>query len=248
MTDRRELVIQGCIINHTNRTPAVTLSGISGSEPLVRCKFTDNVVTGGNVFCTDVNQLTVQNNTIRVTNLGSIQRIPIEVHRGGDSLVITDNLLVNDDTSTRAVISLDAVNQRQVTRALIANNLCFARAGIGIQCLSSNDVAIEGNMIVAVGSCNDGIFLRSESSSMDGLSVRDNDVTVRDTGKWNFGIRLAATTPITWVTSRSPVILSVVRAKGLYLKVRAFDNAGMRPQPNCGRCLVAVRRHRKPAP
>jgi hypothetical protein len=190
-----DLLIHGCTINHTNRTPAVTLSGISGPEPLIRCTFTNNVVTGGHIFCTDVNGLTIQNNIIRVTNLGSVQRIPIEVQRGGDSIIISDNLLVNDDAATRAVISLDAVNQRQVTRALVANNMCFARAGVGIQCLSSDDVAIQNNMIVATGSCNVGIFARSESSSMDGISVRDNDVTVKDAGRWNSGIRIAATAP-----------------------------------------------------
>jgi hypothetical protein len=30
---------------------------------------------------------------------------------------------------------------------------------------------------------------------MDGISVRENDVTVRDTGKWNSGIHIAATAP-----------------------------------------------------
>lgn len=190
-----DLLIHGCIINHTNRTPAIALSGTSGLEPLVQCKVTDNIITGGHIFCTDVSHLTIQNNTIHVTDLASVQRIPIEVQRGGDSLIISGNLLVNDDSSTRAVISLDAVSQRQVTRALVANNLCFARAGNGILCLSSDDVAIEGNMIVATGACNNAILVRSESSGVDHLSVRDNDVTVRDPGTWNFGIRIAATGP-----------------------------------------------------
>lgn len=190
-----DLVIQGCIINHTNRANAVNLSGNSGPHPLLRCKFSDNIVLGGSIFCTDVNQLTIQNNIIVVTNLGAGQRIPVHVQRGGDSLVITGNLLVNDDTATRAVIRLFETNQRQVTRALVTNNLCFARSGNGISCISSDDVAIQGNMIVATDSCIDGIFLRSEQSSMDNISIRDNDVTVKGTGKWKFGIRLAATSP-----------------------------------------------------
>jgi putative cofactor-binding repeat protein len=186
------LVIQGCTINHTNRTPAVTLSGISGPEPLVRCKFSDNIVLGGNIFCTDVNQLTIQNNTVVVNDLGGVQRIPIEVQRGGDSVIITGNLLVNDDSTTRAVISLSEVNKRQVTRALVANNMCFARSGVGIQCLSSDDIAIQNNMIVATGACNHGILVRSEASAVDNISVRDNDITVQDSGKWETGILIAA--------------------------------------------------------
>ena len=187
-----DLVIQGCIINHTNQTPAVTLSGISGPDPLVRCKFSDNIVRGGNIFCTDVNQLTIQNNTVLVNNLGTVQRIPIAIQRGGDSVIITGNLLVNDDISTHAVISLEEVNKRQVTRALVTDNLCFARAGIGIQCLSADDVAIEDNMIVATDSCNNGILVRSEASSVDNISVRDNDITVQGKGRWENGIHIAA--------------------------------------------------------
>ena len=229
-----ELVIQGCIINHTNRTQAVTLSGISGPNPVVRCKFSDNILLGGPIFCTDVNQLTIQNNIILVTNLGQGQRIPIQVQRGGDSVLITGNLLVNDDAAIRAVISLSEVNHRQVTRALVTNNLCFARVGNGIQCLSSDDVAIQGNMIVATDSCNQGIFLRSEESSMDNISVRDNDVTVKGIGKWRFGIRLAATSPhhIDHVSLNGNSIRGA--ADGV-----AFDGPGFRQTPVCALNRIA---------
>lgn len=223
-----ELVIQGCTINHTNRTPAVTLSGISGPEPLVRCKFSDNIVLGGNIFCTDVNQLTIQNNTVMVNDLGSVQRIPIEVQRGGDSVIITGNLLVNDDSSTRAVISLSEVNKRQVTRALVANNICFARSGVGIQCLSSDDVAIEDNMIVATAAAGNGIFMRSQSSPMDNISVRDNDISVRDGGSWSFGIHIAATAPHS--ISHLSVTGNTIRKaeKGI-----VFEGPGFRQMPVC---------------
>ncbi len=190
-----DLIIQGCLINHTNRTVAVTMSGNSGGDPLVRCKFTDNILLGGPIFCTDVNQLTIQNNVVVVGEVGPGQRIPVQVQRGGDSVIVSGNLLVNDHAATEAVISLSEVNQRQVTRALVANNLCFARSGNGIQCLSSDDVAIQGNMIVATDSCAQGIFLRSEGSPMDNISVRDNDVTVKGEGNWKFGVRIAASAP-----------------------------------------------------
>jgi hypothetical protein len=84
----------------TNRTVAVTLTGISGRNPLVRCKFADNMLLGGPIFCTDVNQLTIQKNIVLVTNLGAQQRIPVQVQRGGDSVVISGNWLVNDDAAT----------------------------------------------------------------------------------------------------------------------------------------------------
>jgi hypothetical protein len=187
-----DLVIQGCIINHTNQASAVTLSGISGSDPLLRCKFTDNILLGGQIFCTDVDQLTIQNNIVLVPDRGT-NRIPVQIQRGGDSVIITGNLLVNDDPITEAVISLSEVNQRQVTRALVANNLCFARSGRGIQCLSSDDVAIQGNMIVATGTCTQGIQVRSETSNVDNISVRDNDVMAEGAGTWNTGIGILTT-------------------------------------------------------
>jgi hypothetical protein len=47
------------------------------------------------------NQLTIQNNTILVTHLGTVQRIPVQVQRGGDAVIISGNVLVNDDASPR---------------------------------------------------------------------------------------------------------------------------------------------------
>ena len=190
-----DLLIQGCIINHTNASVAVSLSGIGGVGPLLRCKFTDNIVLGGPVFCTDVDQLTVQNNVVVVPDVGNKNRVPLQVQRGGESLLISGNLLVNECAATEAVLSLSEVNQRQVSRALVAGNLCITRAGRGIQCLSGDDVAIQGNMVVATGACTAGVFVRCESSGVDGMSVRDNDVTVKGDGGWQTGIRFAASAP-----------------------------------------------------
>ena len=230
-----DLIIEGCIINHTNQANAVSLSGISGPDPLFRCKFTDNIVLGGPIFCIDVGQLTIQNNIVLVTNLETVERIPIQIQRGGDSVVISGNVLVNDDPITSAVISLSEVNQRQVSRALVTNNLCFARFGSGIQCLSSDDVAIHGNMIVATDSCTQGIFVRSESSDMDNISVRDNDVTVRDIGKWTSGIRIA---------TRSPHQIRHVSVVGNAIRGAAngvvFENTGFEQTPVCALNRVAA--------
>ncbi len=189
-----DIVIQGCIINHTNRTPAVGFQGIRGPEPLLRCKFTDNIVVGGEVFCTDVDQLTIQNNIIRVPDTGTGTRVPVQVQRGGDSVIISGNLLVND-TAGDAVIAVREVNHRQVTRALITNNLCFARSGNGIVCQSGDDIAIQGNMVVATGPCKQGIKVDSEGSDVDNVSVRDNDIMAKGTGTWEIGILVNSKVP-----------------------------------------------------
>jgi hypothetical protein len=186
------LVIQGCVINHTNAAKAVALSGVSGPDPLVDCKLVNNLIVGGPVFCTDVNRLTIQNNVVLVPHLGEAQRIPVQIQRGGDSVLVTGNLLVNDDTITEAVISLSESNRRQVTRALVSDNLCVARVGNGIQCLSGDDIAIHGNMIIATDRCAQGVFVRAESSAMDRIAVRDNSVTVNEAGAWRTGVRIAS--------------------------------------------------------
>lgn len=190
-----DIIIDSNVMNHGTRATAVSISGIRGPDPTRRVKFTNNVLIGGEIFCTDVAQLSIQNNLVLTTDLETTGRTPLMVQRGGDSLVISGNLLVNDSTTTGRVIALTEVNQRQVTRALVANNLCFARSGNGIECLSSDDVVVQGNMVVATGECGNGIFLRSQSSPMDNISVRDNDLTVQGTGTWKFGIRIAATSP-----------------------------------------------------
>jgi hypothetical protein len=188
-----DIIIDANFMKHGLPATAVAISGIGGPEPTRRVKFSNNVLIGGEIFCTDVDQLTIQNNTVLVTDLGIKNRIPVQIQRGGDSVIITGNLLVNDDTATRAVISLTEVNNRQVTRALVANNLCFARTGIGIQCLSGDDIAVQGNIIVATGDCKHAILVRSEASAVDNISIRDNDITVEGSdSKWETGIGIAA--------------------------------------------------------
>lgn len=198
-----DVLIQGCIINHTNPTAAVHLAGTSHNDPLVRCKFTDNIVLGGAVFCVDVDQLTIQNNIVFVTQHG----IPVELHLGGDSVVITDNLIVTEKTDSEAVIALKGsdlstkeINPHPMRRALVANNLCIARSGSGITCESGNGIAIQGNMIIATDSCLSGISLKSAVGAMDNIAVRDNDITFRKqpdgtTGRWLFGLFIGATSP-----------------------------------------------------
>jgi hypothetical protein len=87
------------------------------------------------------------------------------------------------------------VNQCPVRRAVVANNICVARAGSGIEILSSPDISINGNMIIASGPCNHGIAVRSEAGDIDNLAIRGNDVLTLDAGHWATGIRLAASQP-----------------------------------------------------
>lgn len=176
------------------------MSGKSDGEPLVSCKFSDNIVVGGPVFCLDFKQLAIQNNIVIVAShiVDGTQVVPathivaVEVHLGGDALLITGNLVVTEHNASDAAISLKASLSRPLTRALVSNNVCISRSGSGIHCNAGTDIAIQANMIVADGACKSGISLRSDSAPIDHIAVRDNDVTVKGDGNWECGVRVAS--------------------------------------------------------
>ena len=53
----RDIVIDSNVMVHGTDTIAVSLSGISGQHRLVRVHFSNNLVVGGSIFCTDVEKL-----------------------------------------------------------------------------------------------------------------------------------------------------------------------------------------------
>src|SRR5262249_22286787 len=56
---------------------------------------------------------------------------------------------------------------------------------------SCEDVVIERNMLVATGSCTEGVQVQSAISAVNGISVRDNDITVKGSGAWVTGILIS---------------------------------------------------------
>jgi len=188
-----DIIIQSNIMVHDTPAIAVSISGISGPDRTRRVNFSDNILLGGQLFSTDVDQLTIQDNMVLVpAGARAGNRIPLHIQRGGDSVLITGNLLVDENPETEAVLVVSEVNQRPVDRAIIANNLCFARSGTGIRVSSSEDVAVEGNLVVATGPCAVGIVLQSTPTSLDRVAARGNDITVEGPGSWDTGILLNA--------------------------------------------------------
>jgi hypothetical protein len=85
---------------------------------------------------------------------------------------------------------------RPVSQALLAGNLCITPSGQGINVSSSSlssceDVVIEQNMLVAAGSCTEGVDVQSDISAVNGISVRDNDITIRGSGACATGILIS---------------------------------------------------------
>ncbi len=183
-----DIIIESNVLVHELRGVAVAISGISGNDPTRRVRFANNIVLGGEVFCTDVAELTIQNNVVLVPASDRPGQILLNLQRGGDSVLITGNLLISEHNETPGVINLSEVNNRQVSRTLVAGNLCVTPAGQGIRVTGSDDVAVEGNMLVATGPCTRGVHVQSETSAVNGISVRNNDIVVKDSGSWATGI------------------------------------------------------------
>ena len=114
------------------------------------------------------------------------------MQRGGDSIIIAGNLLISEPAETQAVISVSEVNQRKVRRSIISGNLCFAASRNGIEVISSEDVVVESNLVIATGPGTNGLVLRSVVSEVNGVALRSNDIGVEGDGSWETGVRVIA--------------------------------------------------------
>lgn len=222
----RDVIVDSNMMVHGTPTIAVSLSGVSGVDRLTRVRFMNNLLLGGSIFSTDVDQLTIRDNTVVVTEQAP-DRIPLHIQRGGRETMITGNVLVNNHPQIESALRLSGAGDRPSTRTSISGNLCVTRSGNGIAVHSSSDVAIRANTVVSSGACTEGVFLYAQSSDVTGLSVQDNDITVSDAGTWEKGIRVA--TGQHHVGDLSIVGNSVHGAvHGI-----AFDGKGIRQTPMC---------------
>jgi hypothetical protein len=190
-----DIIIESNVIVHQTGTAAVSLSGISSTDATRRVSFAHNIVLGGEIFCTDVAELTIKNNIVLVPASDRPAAVLLNLARGGESLRVTENLLINERVGTPSVIHLGS-SARPVSQALLAGNLCITPSGQGINLSSSKpssceDVVIERNMLVATGSCTEGVQVQSDISAVNGISVRDNDITVKGSGAWVTGILIS---------------------------------------------------------
>ncbi|MEV7098137.1 hypothetical protein AB0M80_35385 [Amycolatopsis sp. NPDC051045] len=222
----RDIIIDSNLMVHGTQTVAVSLSGISGLDRLTRVQFTNNLVIGGSIFSTDIDRLTIQGNTVIVPESGPA-RIPLHVQRGGRESVITGNLLVNAHAEIESALRLSGAAHRPATRTLVSGNLCVTRSGAGIDVISANDIAIQGNMVISTGSCTGGVFVYAESSDTDRISIHDNHITAEGLGTWKTGVRVAT-------GSHSIDDLSIVsNAIGGAAVGVEFDGKGIRHTPVC---------------
>ncbi len=196
-----DVFVESNVLVHESRGVAVAIEGVSGADPARRIAFAGNHILGGEIFATDVAELTIRDNVVEVPASTRPGSVLVNLQRGGDTVLIQDNVLVSAHPETVGVINLSEVNNRQVSRARVAGNLCVTAAGHGIQVTGSDHVAVEGNMLVATGPCSHAVRVHAESSEVDGISVRENDVSVAGPGSWDIGVRFVATQPVRHVSA-----------------------------------------------
>jgi hypothetical protein len=61
-----------------------------------------------------------------------------------------------------------------------------------VRVISSSDIAVTGNLVVATGACKNGVLVSAQPSDVDGVAIRDNDITVEQGGTWERGILVSS--------------------------------------------------------
>jgi hypothetical protein len=182
-----DIQIESNILVHRTPTKAVAIQGKSREDPARRVRFASNLVLGGELFCSDVEQLAIEHNAIVVLDADRRGVILLNVERGGREVLISGNRLGSVAADAPALISLRDVG-RPVTRSLISGNLCSTRSRVGIALVSSADVAVERNLVVATGACRRGVLVHAEGSEVDRVAIQDNRITAADGGSWQSGV------------------------------------------------------------
>jgi hypothetical protein len=233
-----DIVIDSTVISHRSASGiAVSLSGISGADPLRRVTFSNNHISGGTIFCTDVRHLVLQDNVLVARPGDRIAGIPLHVQRGGDGLLISGNLVGDERGTTAGAIVVSQLNDRPVNRSLIANNICHIATGAGIVVDSVRDISIDGNLLIAVGQAGQAVLVRSASTAVEGIAVRDTSITAKDAGRWETGVHLAAQNPFGQVSITSNTVAAATWA------VR-FTGQAFQQVPVCGLKPNRTGRHR----
>jgi hypothetical protein len=185
-----DILIDSCIMSHDTPAPAVGLSGFGGKDRAQGIKFINNKINGGHIYCSDIQDLTLQNNTVLIPSTGKVKRTPIYLGPSCENVLIDGNKLVSDHPASQSLILAEGV--RKVVNVTVSNNDCSIQAGTGIQFLCGDGITIDSNKVVARGACKNGIKVVAQSADMDQVSVLHNQVHGEGTGRWEKGILLAA--------------------------------------------------------
>ncbi len=162
---------------------SVTLSGVSGVDRLRDVVFSNNVISGGSVFGTDLEGVVIANNVIRSSGVESA----LTLSRAVEDVVVSSNVLSSE---TAHGLSLFAANGRQPSGVVVRGNSIRVAVAYGVAVESARDCSIQGNTIRATaGNGVTGIHLRGVTTALDmsNLSVLDNHIH-----GFRYGVNVAA--------------------------------------------------------
>jgi hypothetical protein len=179
-----DVVIDSNVLIHGTPTAAVSLSGIAGTDPARRIRFTGNTVLGGAIGGVHAQDVTVAGNTIIAGGPGSVM-----LFRGlFDGLRVEDNRLLAADGENDG-IRLAPLDGFGASSLRISGNEIQA-GGIGISLLDvGSHVEVRGNRILGQGTAM-GILV-SLSRPPDGAPpIVDvhHDVKIVANTVTNFGV------------------------------------------------------------
>lgn len=179
----RQIVIANNIIDNTNGSVAVALSGVSGVDLTTDILFESNVINNGYVFSTDNRNLAIRGNRISAPS----GKAALELSRAQQDIVIEGNIL---SANGGPVISLFGANERIPNGVLIEGNILTTWAYHGIVIEGSRGVVVKGNRLTDASLAGiTGINIRS---TLFNYPCQDILIEGNQISGFNTGVSLAA--------------------------------------------------------
>jgi hypothetical protein len=169
---------------------AVSLGGSGATALAVRCRFTDNYVTGGSVACLSGDKWEISRNLIRVngTNAGGsdwLEAPILQLFQTNTDMIVADNIIERSGVNAGNVVYFEGAPTTPQSHIIFKNNMLIqAVAGNIVQIESCDHLIIDGNMLCNT-SAKAGTFIainvRALTRSCPGLNVVNN--VLDSTGK-----------------------------------------------------------------
>lgn len=186
-TEPQDITIANCILNHTNLSSAVALSGISGTERSTRVTMSNCILTNGNINAQDTEELTLDNVRVIQTSSQTANKPPVELGGGMKNVTIMGGYYENNSTATEGCIVASGssnTNDRKASTVKVLGVTCLSTvATAGIRLQSGNRIEALGNTVMTTSaSGSTGIHIRAESTDCYDVLVNDNNISAQTPG------------------------------------------------------------------
>jgi len=182
-----DVVIDSNIMAHGTPTTAVSISGIDGTDPARRVRFTNNTVLGGGVGGVHAEDVSVVGNRIVAGEFG-----PVIVLRGNfNGLRVADNTITAEAGQRDGIhlAPLKGFNASDVR--IIGNDIATAGTGIALVDPGSR-IEVRGNRILGTGTASGVLLSLTRAAVTPHHDIRVVANTITDFG--DAGIQLSTAT------------------------------------------------------